>query len=303
MTESIDFAKLSGSGNDFICIDARDGRLDALFESGAATFAAALCRRGRAVGADGLILAVRPEVEGFVDIGARFFEPDGSEAELCGNGTACFIHWVTTNAWVPAGEIKVLTPAGVVRGYPADGQYVRVCIPDPEHTAADIELTVGGRRWLCDFAVTGVPHVIAYVDDLDELEVAHWGPLIRRHPRFGPRGANANFVQVLGEGRIANRTFEFGVEAETLACGTGAAAAAIMTTLRERWPDPYLTGAEPVLVAARSGDTLKVWFTRNDDGTVTDVCLETIVRCVYQGRLCPEFFDQALSGNIDWLSE
>ncbi len=302
MTDSIDFAKLSGSGNDFICVDARDGRFDAMFESGAVgRFAAALCRRGRSVGADGLIFAVQPEVEGFADIAARFFEPDGSESELCGNGTACFIYWSSANGWVPTGEIKVFTPAGVVRGHLADGQYVRVCIPDPEHTATDIELTVEGRRWLCDFAITGVPHLVAYVDDVDQLEVAHWGRLLRHHPRFQPRGVNVNFVQVLDTGRIANRTFEFGVEAETLACGTGSAAAAIMTAIRHDWPERYLNGEEPVLVTARSGDVLKLWSKRSAEGAISDVCLDTIVRCVYDGRLCPEFFAQAVSGNVDWL--
>ena len=300
--DPIQFAKLSGSGNDFVCIDARDGRFDPLFASGAgAKFAAALCWRGRGIGADGLIFAVQPEIEGFADIGARFFEPDGSEAELCGNGTACFIYWASVNEWVPPGEIKVFTPAGVVRGHLSDGRYVRVCIPDPEQTVTDIDLTVEGRQWQCDFAVTGVPHLITTVDDLEGLEVSHWGRLLRHHERFQPRGVNVNFVQVLDVGRIANRTFEFGVEAETLACGTGSAAAAIMTTIRQGWPAKYLHGHEPVEIIARSGDVLKLWFKRHDDGSITDVCLETIVRCVYDGGLCGDFFDQAVNGSLDWL--
>ena len=300
--DPIQFAKLSGSGNDFVCIDAREGRFDALFaDGGVARFAQAVCRRGRGVGADGLIFAVEPEIDGFADLGARFFEPDGSESELCGNGTACFIYWATVNEWADPGEIKVFTPAGIVRGYRAEGHYVRVCIPDPEQTRADIRLAVDGRDWLCDFAVTGVPHLIAYVDDLDALEVSHWGRLLRHHEQFQPRGVNVNFVQVLDVGRIANRTYEFGVEAETLACGTGSAAAAIMTAQRENWPKPYADGEEPVNITARSGDVLQVWFKRHADGSITDVCLETIVRCVYDGQLCGEFFDQAVNGKLDWL--
>ena len=294
MDAPIKFAKLSGSGNDFLCIDNRDGRFDDLLAdsdgpgratSAAGAFAAALCRRGIAVGADGVIFAIKPEVEGVSHVAARFFEPDGSETYLCGNGTACFIYWAVANGLVGEGEVKVLTPVGVVRGYLADGNYVRVCIPDPEHMEANFELTAGGRTWQCDFAVTGVPHVIACVDALDEIDVAHHGKALRHHERFGALGANANFVQVLAEGEIAVRTFEYGIEGETLACGTGSAAAAIMTARRLGWPAKYLTGEAPVSVRAHSGDVLKVWFAVNDDGAVTDVCLETVVRYVFDAAL------------------
>jgi len=294
MDTPIKFAKLSGGGNDFVCIDNRDGRFDALLAdsdgpgravSAAGAFAAALCRRGIAVGADGVIFAVIPEIEGVAHLSARFFEPDGSETYLCGNGTGCFIYWAVANGLIGAGEVKVLTPAGVVRGYPAEGDYVRVCIPDPEDMQSDLELAAGGRTWQCDFAVTGVPHVIAYVDALDEIDVARYGKALRHHQRFGVLGANVDFVQVLGEGRIAVRTFEYGVEGETLACGTGSSAAAIMTALRLGWPEKYLTGRAPVSVRARSGDVLKVWFTLNDNGAITDVCVETIVRYVFDAVL------------------
>jgi len=295
MSESVEFTKLSGSGNDFICIDGRSGRLDAVLNDGrAGPFAALLCRRGRSVGADGMIFAVVPEIEGVADIGARFFEPDGSEAELCGNGTACFIYWAMVNGWVPRREVKVLTPAGVVRGHGADGQYVRVCIPDPEGVQTDLELEVKGERWRCDFVVAGVPHVITWVDHVERLDVRHWGDGFRRHERFAPRGANANFVEVLDTGRIAVRTFEFGVEDETLACGTGSAAAAILTALRFDWPRAYLDGEAPVEIVARSGEVLKVWFQAADDGRIADVCLETVVRCVFNGRLCPDLVARAL---------
>jgi len=283
MTEPIEFEKLSGSGNDFICIDDRGDFLGGAFSDGRASrLALALCHRGLGIGADGLIFAVNPEIEGVSHIGARFFEPDGSEAELCGNGTACFLHWAAANGWVDGADVRILTPAGVVRGYRAEGNYVRVCIPDPEDIQTDVELTAGDRRWRCDFAVTGVPHVIAYVDDVDAVDVAHWGPSLRHHERFQPRGANANFVQVLGEGRIALRTFEFGVEAETLACGTGSAAAAILTAMRLGWDDGHTSGQKPIHVTARSGDVLKVWFTADEDGHVWDVCLETLVRPVFR---------------------
>ncbi|KPK80905.1 MAG: hypothetical protein AMJ81_11155 [Phycisphaerae bacterium SM23_33] len=295
MTEPIQFVKLSGSGNDFICIDNRTGGFDRLLpEGGAGRFAAVLCRRGLGIGADGLIFAVQPEIEGVSDIAARFFEPDGSEARLCGNGTACFLYWVTCNGWVPDGEVRILTPAGVVRGRNGKGQYVRVCIPDPQEMKTDLEVTVAGRALKCDFVVTGVPHVITYVDDVDRVDVGHLGPALRHHPRFQPAGANANFVQVLGEGHIALRTFEFGVEAETLACGTGSAAAAILTALRFKWPEKYTSGQEVVRIRTRGGHTLQVEFTVNEHGGIVDVCLHTVVHQVYSGAVSEDLAARAL---------
>ena len=274
MIADIDFIKLSGSGNDFLCIDNRDGRFDALVSSGGVGhFARTLCHRGMGIGADGIVFAESTDILPAVNIFSRFFEPDGSEAELCGNGAACFIYWVTNNGWTGDGEVHVLTAAGVVRGQRTDTRYVRVCLPLPEDMATDLELTVDGRNWNCDYLLVGVPHAVTYVPDVEDIEVSHWGRLLRHHERFAPRGANVNFVQVIGEGEIAVRTFEFGVEAETLACGTGSAAAAILTARRFNWPRKYLTEAEPVRIRARSGDVLKVWFTLQDDGTFTDVCL------------------------------
>ena len=297
MIEPIDFVKLSGSGNDFICIDNRDGRFDELVSSGRiGQFAQALCRRGPSIGADGLILAESTDLLPDVHIFARFFEPDGSEAELCGNGTACFIAWAVDNGWLPEDEeVRALTGAGVIRGEKLARKYVRVCIPDPEDVQTDIELNVDGRAWTFDYMITGVPHAIAYVDDVDEVDVARWGRRIRHHPRFQPRGANVNFVQVLAEGSIAVRTFEFGVEGETLACGTGSAAAAIMTALRHGWGREYLAGDKVVHITARSGDVLEVSFEAREDNTVLNVCLHTVVRCVFSGTIHPDLVAEALA--------
>jgi len=290
MNDSIGFAKLSGSGNDFVCVDNMGGRYDGLLDDSGRIghFARSLCHRGVGVGADGIIFACKPDIEGVADIAARFFEADGSEAELCGNGTGCFVHWATDRGWVAAGEIRILTPAGVVIGSNSDGQYVRVCIPAPEDIRSDFELRMEDWLWRCDYAVTGVPHVITYVDDVDNVDVAHWGPAIRHHPDFRPRGANANFVQLIAEGQIALRTYEFGVEAETLACGTGSAAAAILASIHFNWPKAYRSGQLPVRVRARSGDVLRVYFNERSNGVVDDVCLETVVRFLCCGEVHPD---------------
>lgn len=295
----IEFSKLSGSGNDFICIDARGGRFDAMLADPAAVghFAATLCSRGISVGADGVIFAVKPEIEGVSHIAARFFEADGSEAELCGNGTGCFIRWAEESGWVDStsDDIKVLTPAGVVRGRNNGDNYVRVCIPLPEGICRGCSLKARGQELSYDFAITGVPHVVTYVDDLAETDVHRLGPAIRHHEDFRPRGANANFVQVLAEGEIAIRTWEFGVEGETMACGTGTSAAAILTALRYNWPRRFTNGQSPILAHARSGDVLRVYVTIDEAGAVTDLCLETLVRYIYRGRVHPDLASKAIA--------
>jgi diaminopimelate epimerase len=294
----VKFTKLSGSGNDFICIDSRDGRYAELLEDAdrLTHFCREICRRGIGIGADGIVFALPTEVPEHSDVLARFLEADGSEAELCGNGTACFVRWVLGSRRPCEPELRVLTSAGVVRGRNADGLYVRVCIPLPESMQMGIELTAGNMPMMCDYAVTGVPHVIKYVEDVDAVDVDRVGRQIRHHERFQPRGANANFVQVLGEGEIAIRTFEFGVEAETLACGTGSASAAVLTAMRQGWGGEYFSAEKPVLVHARSGDVLRIYFEADEDGAVTDLCLETVVRCVCEGTVHPELAEKALNG-------
>jgi diaminopimelate epimerase len=319
MNESIEFVKLSGSGNDFACIDNRSGRFDSMLghPRRIGQFARTVCRHGLGVGADGVIFACRVEDGIDADIAARFLEADGSEAELCGNGTAVFIQWVTESQWFdPAGrpatvpptppmpgpvngtnlgpELRVLTQAGVVRGRPVGDQYVRVCIPLPHDLRTAQQITIARRPWEYDYVVTGVPHAVTYVPDLAHLDVAKWGHAFRHHEHFAPRGVNANFVQVLGEGQLAIRTFEFGVEAETLACGTGCAAAAILSTLRFRWPAAYREGDQPVQLRTRSGDVLRVYLKLQDDHTVTDLCLDTIVRFAFRGTLHPQLIAEAM---------
>ncbi len=292
----IPFWKLSGSGNDFVCLDNHDGRFDSLLDDPERLrrFVRAVCQRRYGVGADGVIFAGQPEIEELADISARFLEADGSECELCGNGTGCFARFSVLQGLTPEGEIRILTPAGVVRALRTEGRYVRVCIPSPESIQRSLHVQVMGRCFSCDYAVVGVPHLITYVDDIDAVDVDHWGRALRHHHDFHPRGVNVNFVQILETGCIAVRTFEYGVEAETLACGTGSSASAILAGMRYNWDGPLREGKKPVLVRARSGDELRVYFTINPCDDVTDVCLETVVRVSLQGVLLPEFLARAL---------
>ncbi len=298
--QQITFSKLSGSGNDFICIDNLDGRFDTLLadKAGVANFARTLCRRALAVGADGIMFATRPEVEQVADVSARYFEADGSEAELCGNGTACFVRWLVAGGMLPDRQIRILTAAGVVTGIDLPDGYVRVCIPLPEGIQTDIAFELAdGTRLTCDFAITGVPHAVIYVPDVEKVDMPRLGPAVRYHKRFQPRGVNANFVQVLGEGDLAVRTWEFGVEGETLACGTGSAASAILAARRFGWGSKYTSGAAPVRVRARSGEVLRIYLEMDASGTVTDLCLESRVRCIYNATLSEELMLLAMQKN------
>lgn len=293
----IEFAKLSGSGNDFVCVDNRDGRFDFILNDrdGVAHFARTILAKGLGLGADGVIFACANEAEGFADFSARHFEPDGGEAELCGNGVACFTRWAIDNGWSDGQEIRILTTAGAVRGKPLADGYIRVCIPLPDDIRRGLTLEAAGRSWQYDYCVTGTPHMVTYVDDVAAVDIARIGPALRYHPQFGPRGVNVNFVQVLAEGQIALRTWEFGVEGETLACGTGSAAASILTSMREGWPESIVKGDEPVQVGVRSGDTLRVYFALSADGAVTDLCVETVVRFVATGKLHPDLVARAIA--------
>ena len=287
------FSKMTAAGNDFICVNATTPDLLAWLEgAGLPGLVRKLCPRGRGVGADGFILAVPKNGHPFAEMQARFFDPDGSEVELCGNGTACFTEWALASGLARGPEVSIITPAGIARGKRnvAESGRIRVCIPQPRDLVFGVQVEADGCSWDVDTVTTGVPHAVVPVESVAAVDVRHAGGLLRRHPAFGPRGVNVNFTQILEVGRIAVRTFEFGVEDETLACGTGSSSAAFVTALRERWPERYMSGEEPVLVEVRGGETLKVWFiARPADNVIEDVCMETRVKAVYEGVVRPEF--------------
>jgi len=297
MNNDVEFSKLSGSGNDFLCMDNRDGRFDEIFVSQErlAHFTRTLCRRGLGVGADGIVFAVAPEIDDVADIAARFLEMDGTVSTLCGNGTACFVRWAASQEIVGNGEVRVLTAAGVVLGQNLDDGYTRVCIPLPEDRRMGLDIEVDGELVSCDYIVTGCEHLVVYVEDMDMAPVGRLGPLLRHHECFDqPRGVNVNFVQVLSEGELAIRTYEYGVEAETLACGTGSASAAILAARRYGWGTEYTSNDRAVRLHTRGGDVLRVYVGIDESDKVTDLCLETLVRCSYSGTLCPDLANLAL---------
>lgn len=233
------FTKLSGAGNDFIL----------LHGPGAAPTAEQvrrLCDRREGVGADGVLLVRRSA--GRSPHSVVYLNADGSRA-FCGNGTRCAAWWLRTQG-APR-RMRLATEAGVVDAVVEAPGRVRVRMPKPAKVRLGLELEAAGRRWLVHAAEVGVPHAVVEVERLDRFPVREVGPAIRRHPAFGKAGANANFVERLGPSFFAIRTFERGVEDETLACGSGATASALILEAIGR-------AAMPLRLRVKGGDTLVV---------------------------------------------
>jgi diaminopimelate epimerase len=270
--DRVAFVKMSGSGNDFILVDHRFGGLD---ESLLETFVARICRRRFSVGADGVILI---EPSQTADFRWRFFNADGSAAAMCGNGARCAARYAQ-QLGICANDMRFETGAGLVCAH-VSGARVKVRLTDPHRLSLDVPITVRGAALTVSCINTGVPHAVACVEQVDALDVAALGREIRFHPQFAPEGVNANFIGRDPSGGIVIRTYERGVESETLACGTGAVAGALVAAVR--WGLP-----SPVRVRPRSGDPLTVFF-RYDDGRFHDIHQEGEARFIYSGELNPE---------------
>lgn len=267
----ISFWKMNGAGNDFIIIDHRKPLIP---EERMAEFARLVCRRKFSVGADGLFLL---EPSQRADFRWRFYNADGSEAEMCGNGARCVARFAYMNG-LAAARMRFETLAGIIDASVADTQ-VTIRMTPPHSLQLDIEIEVAGQRLTAHSVNTGVPHLVVFNEDLDGVDVDGLGRALRRHSRFAPAGTNVNFVgRSAGELRI--RTYERGLEAETMACGTGATAAAVVATAKG-------LAASPVSLTTLGGVVLNVQF--SGDGAAADhVLLRGPAHLVYLGELTAE---------------
>ncbi len=246
----LSFTKMNGAGNDFVMLDNR-----ALQLSLDQAAIARICDRHRGVGGDGLI-AVEPAESG-ADFKMRYYNADGGEAEMCGNGARCFARFVSRVSG-KMGAIRFETLAGVI-GAELIGENVRLSMSKPHSYAAPVELVAGEAEVKVHFLNTGVPHAVVFVENLEKTDVVGLGRALRYHAHFAPKGTNANFIAEQPGGGIAIRTYERGVEGETLACGTGLTAAALL------WAG--VTGAaSPVRVKVRGGETMEVGFVKEGNG-------------------------------------
>jgi len=267
---SLKFWKMNGAGNDFVVVDNRDLSLDLSGEQ-----IAKLCNRQRGVGADGL-LAVEPARNGG-DFRMRYYNADGGEAEMCGNGARCFAKFANQLSNNQFEKISFETIAGV-SGAEFIGEDVRIELSEPFDLQLKNNLAIDGETLTVSSVNTGVPHAVVFVDDLENTDIRRLGAGIRYHEHFAPAGTNANFVEVLSPDMIQLRTYERGVEDETLACGTGMAACALI--------HHEISGAAPpIKLKVRGGETLEVDFRKDDGGAYHDVTLLGPAEFTFKGTL------------------
>jgi diaminopimelate epimerase len=273
-SKTIEFYKMSGSGNDFIIIDNRDLSLNV---GNLPDFVRAVCRRQISVGADGLLL-IEPSKS--ADFKWQFFNSDGSIAEMCGNAARCVARFSCLKG-IAGGKMSFETLAGIISAE-VNNDVVKVRLTDPSPVQSIGKLVIDDCQFVLDSVDTGVPHTVTFVDNLETCTVFEWGRKIRRHESFQPRGTNANFAAVLGRHKMKVRTYERGVEDETLACGTGAVAA-VLTAAERGLVD------SPVDAIVQSGETLRIYFTRKDE-RFCEIYLEGKVKIIYQGFLFEEAY-------------
>ncbi len=272
-TKNINFHKISAAGNDFILIDNRKNVLPADISA----LAAKMCNRKFAVGADGLIAL---ENSASADFRMKFFNSDGSPAEMCGNGArslARFAHRIGA-----AGKkMSFETDAGLVSAEILK-EDVRIQLSTPKDIRLDFVLKVEKMEFNASFINTGVPHTVIYVNDIEKADVVNIGRAVRYHKEFSPAGTNVNFVQVKDRQTLLVRTYERGVEDETLACGTGVTASAVVSGIKK-------LVATPVNCVTRGGYKLIVNFTLNDTADlispVDNVFLEGPAEIAFSGEM------------------
>jgi len=269
----IHFYKMSGCGNDFIVIDNRSPVIE---EKDLFAFIVGVCRRKMSVGADGVILIENSDT---VDFKWRFYNSDGSVAEMCGNGARCVARFAYLNG-ITGPDMAFETLAGIVSASVFETGRVRIRMTDPLNLVLDRPLALKSGKFAVGSVNTGVPHAVMVVDNLDETPVKEMGREIRFHPDFAPAGTNVNFVSVRTDKIVAIRTYERGVEDETLACGTGCVASALVTARK-------FALASPVTLLTRSGGYLRIYFTLHQDA-FSDVYMEGDARVIYRAELCEE---------------
>lgn len=261
----VKFFKMAASGNDFVVVDNRDRIV-----SDPAAFAREVCERHRGIGADGVLLLKDSKK---ADYQMQILNSDGSEAEACGNGFRCVALFAHERLGFSATQ-RFESLSGIIEGR-VKGNRVRVRLQNPLGFKAKGELEVAGRKLHYSFLNTGVPHAVIFVEGIEKIPVAEIGREIRFHSHFKPAGTNVNFVQITGPAALRVRTYERGVEAETLACGTGSTASAIVAA-KAGLVEP------PVSVKTQGGEVLTIDFEKNGE-EIRGVFLEGEAEFVFEG--------------------
>jgi diaminopimelate epimerase len=270
----IPFCKMSGSGNDFILVDNRRKILD---PDRLGDFVPRVCTHKVSVGADGVILI---ETSPKANFRWRFFNSDGSEPEMCGNGGRCAARFAQLKGIAPE-RLSFETLAGIIEAE-VSGRRVKLQMVQPFGLRLDFMIPIDGEEHILGFVNTGVPHAVKFVPEVSKVNVKELGRKIRFHAHFQPAGTNANFVQIIDRGHLKVRTYERGVEDETLACGTGAVASALVSAAKGMVDSP-------VAVETSGGEALHIHFEKKENG-FGRVFLEGDTRLVYEGELWEEAY-------------
>jgi diaminopimelate epimerase len=264
--KQIEFWKMNGSGNDFIIIDNRSRILEKTIDVDLKKFIVNVCKRRLSIGADGVILV---EKDDELDFAWRFFNNDGSEVEMCGNGSRCVARFAYEKG-IAKDKMCFRTQAGSIHAWIVDKNRVRVELTRPSSFK---KININDREGY--FINTGVPHVIYFVEDIKNIDIIKTGRKTRYSKMF-KEGTNVNFVKVIGENFIIIRTYERGVEGETLACGTGSVASVLIGGILGILKTP-------VLVKTRGGEELTVYFQGMEK-----VMLEGKTNLAYKGFMSDE---------------
>jgi diaminopimelate epimerase len=266
----LEFTKMNGAGNDFVLIDNRQQKITLTTEQ-----VVKLCHRQRGIGADGVMMLI-PCASGKADWAWDFYNSDGSKAEMCGNGARCFARFIQRVTGSIRQQITFETIAGVITAeFVGDRVTINLTQPQNLRLAEKVALKTGTAE--IHSLNTGVPHSMLFVKDADQAMVQAIGSEIRYHQHFAPKGTNVNFVQLLGPNSIRVRTYERGVENETLACGTGVTASALVSAKLHKF-------TSPVKIQVQGGDILEVSFDQKD-GEFTNVRLNGPADFVFEGKI------------------
>lgn len=266
----VPFSKYSGCGNDFILIDNRFH----IFPTADKALIAKLCHRHRGVGADGIILL---ENSLTADFKMRIFNSDGSEAEMCGNGIRCLMKFLQDQGFQDKKHV-IETMNAKIPLFPENGE-VSVEMPSPTEISWSTPLSINGNSWNIHFLNTGVPHAVIFVEDVLEVDLETIAPKIRFHSQFAPKGTNVNFVALQAHSqKIFLRTYERGVEQETLACGTGAVASAIAAAKIHGM-------SSPIHVQTKSQEYLKIAFHLDAESMFSNLIMTGPATFIFSGKI------------------
>lgn len=271
--KTINFYKLTAAGNDFVLIDNRN---DLIPENEHSSLALKLCDRRYCIGGDGLILL---EKSNKADFRMRYYNSDGSHASMCGNGGRSIARFAYELGIVKT-NMNFETDAGLITAEIKSDTVVNLALYDPKDLKLDINLEIDGKNFEISCLNTGVPHAVIFVNDIEKIDVFKYGRLIRYHEYFAPAGTNVNFVEIAKDNTIFVRTYERGVEDETLACGTGVTASSIISALKGKV-------SVPVKIITRGKDNLSVSCTF-ENSKISNVFLEGPAIVTFTGAVKAE---------------